>query len=529
MMVSLGDRQPGLGGLLLTLGAAQVGLHVLLSLLGGHPHAGVGAQDATAQMITVHLALTLVTAWLLRSADDGLAVLGALLRRVLRLVLRRPVLPLPAAAPALAVPTVSWLLDVLFSRIPAAPWTAGVGLTPTPRVHPQTRTGAMATHRTISRALIRAATVCGVASAVALVAATPAFAHVTAQPGEAKQGGYTKIAFRTPNESPTAGTVKLEVTLPADHPITSVSTTPLPGWTAQVTKATLPAPVEGGHGTTITEAARTMTWTAQPGTRINPGEFLEFEVSMGPLPTDTDQLLFPAVQTYDDGTVVRWDQPPPVEGAAEPEHPAPLVRLVAASGNGSGAAAGAAGTTSEASDTTARWLGGARAAARCHRARVRDRCVFAGPPLVTVPTIGIRRALAVLSLVGLALLVGAGPAAAHNVLLGSDPPEGASLAAGPSRVSLRFDLPVRDGFNTLIVVGPDGLAYQSGAPEVERLDGRHDRRSARPGRSVRDPVPDRVRRRAPGAREGRVHVEHRRDRDRPAGGGRERLGTGSYG
>ncbi len=216
----------------------------------------------------------------------------------------------------------------------------------------------MATHRTISRALIRAATVCGVASVVALAAATPAFAHVTAQPGEATRGGYAKIAFRTPNESPTAGTVKLEVTMPAEHPITSVSTTPVPGWSAQVTKQALATPVES-HGRTITEAARTVTWTAQPGTRINPGEFVEFEVSMGPLPTDTDQLLFPAVQSYDDGMVVRWDQPPAVEGAPEPEHPAPLVRLVAGSGQGSGGtSAGAAGAGSEAADPTARWLGG---------------------------------------------------------------------------------------------------------------------------------------------------------------------------
>ena len=118
MMVSLGDRQPGLGGLLLTLGLAQLGLHALLSLLGGHPHAGAGAHDATPLMITVHLALTLVTAALLRSADDGLAVLGALLRRVLRLVPRLTRSTGSGGGPrALAAPTVTWLLDVLFSRI----------------------------------------------------------------------------------------------------------------------------------------------------------------------------------------------------------------------------------------------------------------------------------------------------------------------------------------------------------------------------------------------------------------------------
>jgi uncharacterized protein YcnI len=216
----------------------------------------------------------------------------------------------------------------------------------------------MATHRTISRALIRTATVCGVAATVALAAAAPALAHVTAQPSEATQGGYTKIAFRTPTESDTAGTVKLEVTFPADHPITSVSTKPMPGWTAQVTKQPLATPIQD-EGRTITEAPRTVTWTAQPGTRINPGEFTEFEVSMGPLPTNTNQLLFPAVQTYDDGMVVRWDQPPAAEGAPEPEHPAPLVKLTAASGQGSGGtAADAPGAASQATDTTARWLGG---------------------------------------------------------------------------------------------------------------------------------------------------------------------------
>jgi hypothetical protein len=47
------------------------------------------------------------------------------------------------------------------------------------------------------------------------------------------------------------------------------------------------------------------------------------------LPTDTDQLVFKALQTYDNGEVVRWiDTPAP--GAAEPEHPAPVLTLTPA-------------------------------------------------------------------------------------------------------------------------------------------------------------------------------------------------------
>jgi len=208
------------------------------------------------------------------------------------------------------------------------------------------------------------------AAALSVVTALPAAAHVTVQPGEANQGGYAKFAFRVPNESTTAGTIKLEVTFPQDTPLSSVRTRPMAGWTAQVVKEKLATPVKQGERE-ITEAVRTVTWTAQPGVRVGPDEFTEFEISAGPLP-DADQLLLPTVQTYDDGKVVSWDAPPAAEGADEPDRPAPVLTLVAASGDGHGAATDqAAGaetetvTSSEVSqaadarDDTARWLGGA--------------------------------------------------------------------------------------------------------------------------------------------------------------------------
>lgn len=200
------------------------------------------------------------------------------------------------------------------------------------------------------RRALRAVAVLSAAAAIALVGAAPALAHVTAQPGRAEQGGYTVVAMRVPNESDTAGTVKLEVTLPADHPVTGVRTTPVPGWTATMVKAPLTPPVER-NGRTITEAVRTVTWTANAGTRIGPGEFVEFPLSLGPLPTDTDRLVLPAVQTYDDGEVVAWNEPPAADGS-EPERPAPVVML-------SPAVQAAAAATPTAADPAARWLGGA--------------------------------------------------------------------------------------------------------------------------------------------------------------------------
>ena len=175
----------------------------------------------------------------------------------------------------------------------------------------------------------RAGVVVGVAAAtgaVLLLGSGVASAHVTAKViGEtAAQGGYTKITFRVPNEDEKAGTVKLEVSFPQDTPLSGARTKPMPGWTSTVTMAKLAKPVEVNNAD-VTEAVSKVTWTAQPGTRIAPGQFQEFEVSAGPLP-EADELVMPATQTYDNKEVVAWDTPAK-EGEEEPEHPAPAIAL----------------------------------------------------------------------------------------------------------------------------------------------------------------------------------------------------------
>ncbi|MEU4118333.1 YcnI family protein [Kitasatospora sp. NPDC028055] len=218
----------------------------------------------------------------------------------------------------------------------------------------------------------RLAAVALTAAASVVALAGPAFAHVTVNPGSAAQGGYTAVDFRVPNESDTASTVKLEVNLPLDHPLASVRTLPLPGWTAAVEKAKLDKPIKV-HGNDVNEAVSKITWTADPGTKIAPGQFQEFRVSLGPLPTDADSMVFKALQTYDNGDVVRWIDEA-AAGQPEPAHPAPALKLTkAADGDGHGVsasaspAAGAHGGSSDhaaasdgdakSSDSTARTLG----------------------------------------------------------------------------------------------------------------------------------------------------------------------------
>ncbi len=152
-------------------------------------------------------------------------------------------------------------------------------------------------------------------------------AHVTVNPGSATAGSYAKLTFRVPTESATATTVSVQVILPTDHPFPSVSVMQVPGWTAKVVKETLPTPVVQGD-MTIKEAVTSVTWTADDRVGIRLGEFNEFPISVGPVP-NVPSLQFPAVQTYSDGSVVKWDQSAVVDGS-EPGHPAPTLTIATA-------------------------------------------------------------------------------------------------------------------------------------------------------------------------------------------------------
>lgn len=177
-----------------------------------------------------------------------------------------------------------------------------------------------------------------------------ASAHVHASSDNAVRGATTIVTFQVPNESNTgATTTALSVTLPD---VASARTESAPGWTAKLDRDA----ASGG--------VHSVTWTAVPGGGIGVDQFALFRISVK-LP-DTATVSFPATQTYSDGTVVKWDQPP-LPGGGEPEYPAPTLTLGAAPPGvhdhrpASGAPTGdAAGPPSPATapDNTARVLGG---------------------------------------------------------------------------------------------------------------------------------------------------------------------------
>ncbi|MFF7263003.1 YcnI family protein [Streptomyces sp. NPDC008159] len=192
----------------------------------------------------------------------------------------------------------------------------------------------------------RIAAVGALAGSAVLVLSGPAFAHVSvAAEGTAAKGGYATVNFKVPNERDDASTTKVEVNFPTDHPLASAQPEAVPGWKIAVTRAKLDKPIEL-HGEQIDEAVSKVTWTAT-GKGIEPGYFQKFPLSLGQLPEDTDELVFKALQTYSNKEVVRWIEVPQ-KGQEEPEHPAPVLALSAASGDHHGSSTAASDESEDA-------------------------------------------------------------------------------------------------------------------------------------------------------------------------------------
>jgi uncharacterized protein YcnI len=197
-----------------------------------------------------------------------------------------------------------------------------------------------------TRPIARSGAILTATTLFVLLGAGVASAHVSAHsPDSPAKGGDAEIVFRVPNEEDTAHTVKVQVDFSTTSPLSNAAVKPVAGWTSQETMTTLATPVKMSN-LTVTKAVRSITWTAPAGGGIAPGQFQEFTIAVEALPDNTDELVLPTIQTYENGDVVSWNQPT-VAGQPEPDHPAPTLALAAASP-----------VVQSTSDTTARWLGG---------------------------------------------------------------------------------------------------------------------------------------------------------------------------
>jgi len=139
-----------------------------------------------------------------------------------------------------------------------------------------------------------------------------AHAHVVVYPKEAQQGAYEKFTVRVPTETD-AATVQVRVEIPADVDISRFE--PKYGWTYEL---------ERDENEKITA----VTWQAE-GEGLSATEFGEFHMQ-GKVGNEASELVWNAIQTYADGTVVEWT------GSEDADRPASVTAVHAAASEADG-------------------------------------------------------------------------------------------------------------------------------------------------------------------------------------------------
>ncbi|MDG4780499.1 DUF1775 domain-containing protein [Micromonospora sp. WMMD961] len=153
-------------------------------------------------------------------------------------------------------------------------------------------------------------------------------ADVTTTPAEARQGDAVRLEFTVPEERAGTKTNQIEVRLPADAPIAEVYPMSVDGWAPRLSSRTLDKPLAGIHSSVVSTVTTAVTWVRVGESDPGPARLA---LSMGPMP-QAQRLTFEVVQTYADGTVVRWAD-------ATGAHRAPVLTLLPAASGAAGAAA----------------------------------------------------------------------------------------------------------------------------------------------------------------------------------------------
>jgi uncharacterized protein YcnI len=156
---------------------------------------------------------------------------------------------------------------------------------------------------------------------VALLATSPAMAHVTADRAEMPANSYVRIAFRVGHGCDGAATTGIRLTVPQE--LRGASPMPHPGWTLSLGggEASEHAGHAGHHGSPMPQE---IAWT---GGRLDSAYFEEFVLLVRSPAEAGGTLAFPVVQECEGGAVARWVERPPA-GGGRVASPAPVVRVV---------------------------------------------------------------------------------------------------------------------------------------------------------------------------------------------------------
>jgi uncharacterized protein YcnI len=178
------------------------------------------------------------------------------------------------------------------------------------------------------RTLPRLGAVPAVLGAVALVAA-PASAHVTVSASTTAAGAFTVLTVSVPHGCEGSPTTKVSIQIPEG--INSVTPTRNALWEVDKEVDQLDPPVTDAHGNEITERVSTVTYTAKAP--LPDGYRDSFELSLQLPDEEGTTLVFPTIQTCEEGESAWIEVPADGQSEDDLELPAPSVTTTAAEGD----------------------------------------------------------------------------------------------------------------------------------------------------------------------------------------------------
>jgi uncharacterized protein YcnI len=160
----------------------------------------------------------------------------------------------------------------------------------------------------------------------ALLAPAAVQAHVSLHPNTIPAGAFATLDVRVPGEAEGAYVKKVDVLFPQGF--TGVDYENVPGWSVKVIEGKLAKPIQSDDGPIDTQVSQIVwTWTGPLG-KVQDGQFVDFPLSVAiPEEAAGKALEFRTVQTYSDGEVVHWIEPP-----LDADHPSPRIDVTAKGG-----------------------------------------------------------------------------------------------------------------------------------------------------------------------------------------------------
>ncbi|MBF4766958.1 YcnI family protein [Nocardioides agariphilus] len=159
-----------------------------------------------------------------------------------------------------------------------------------------------------------------------LALAAPASAHVTISASSTTAGAFTVLTLSVPHGCEGSPTTRLTVQIP--EAITAVTPTRNALWDVDKEVEKLDPPVTDAHGNEITERVATVTYTAKAP--LPDGYRDAFELSLQLPDEEGSTLVFPTIQTCEEGEAA-WIEVP-ADGQSEDDLglPAPSVTITGA-------------------------------------------------------------------------------------------------------------------------------------------------------------------------------------------------------